>query len=60
MTELDTIFRKGNKRDEVIFDLKKLVESQMKQIMQLSKDNDTLRICWPDNSPQPNLSGASG
>lgn len=30
MTELDSIFRKGKSRDDVIFDLKKLVESQMK------------------------------
>ena len=30
MTELDSIFRTGNKRDAVIFDLKKLVENQMK------------------------------
>jgi len=28
--------------------------------MQLSKDVDTLRVCWPDNHPQPNLSQASG
>ena len=31
MTELDAIFRTGSKRDEVIFDLKKMIESQMKQ-----------------------------
>jgi hypothetical protein len=31
MAEMDQIFRVGRKRDDVIFDLKKLVENTQKQ-----------------------------
>jgi len=40
---MDQIFRVGRKRDDVIYDLKKLVENTQKENMQLIKDNDNFK-----------------
>lgn len=42
LAELDIILR-NEARDQVIYDLKKLVESQLKQIVNLQKDVETAR-----------------
>ena len=42
LAELDIILR-NEARDQVIYDLKKLVESQLKQIVNLQKDAETSR-----------------
>jgi hypothetical protein len=43
LAEMDQIFRVGRKRDDVIYDLKKLVENTQKENMQLIKDNDNFK-----------------
>jgi hypothetical protein len=46
LAELDIILR-NEARDQVIYELKKLVESQLKQIVTLQKDLETARPTNP-------------
>ena len=56
MAELDVILR-SDQRDKQVFELKKLVENQLKQIVSLQKESETSRGMNPPLSGTGPLSG---
>ena len=59
LNELDEIFRRDDSKDEIIFELKNVIDQQLKKIVKSQQDYDALLRQKPDkrigNSGQDDL-----